>query len=469
MLAAGLTLLLFFCWWFIGYAVVSVLRRGHLLQNMLLAPSIGTAVCVMCVFWLNRAGIPVGKFGPALGVCILLGTAILWRRGRVVAPVRRYLPFAVLFLIAFVLISWPMFRYGFNWVSISNDDMANYCLSAQRLYKYGYFERLAPDVMAKNMDLSAYYIFLADAGARIGSEMLLAFVMSLTRLSSHQVFMPVIMALHLSLLSASGALFLRHHRFRGWTLMALATLGCSAEFTMGTIYQLIAQVFGLSLFAACALLLMVRKENTTRSVLVKQGVLIALVFSAAVVVYAEIIPFLGLTCLLYWGLQLLRTHSISGTRTYLLAGFVSIVFLNSHIPAALRFLTSQAQAGSGHFAGGEGAPVLYPFFLLPSGLAQFWGFSPFGLIPLEPLLSAGIVFGGLLLIVSAILSLREAFNGVPVAFVSVAMFITAVGLAFKESDYGLFKIAMFIQPFLIPTLVGAWMRFTDKKLSERLA
>lgn len=469
MLAAGFTLLLFVCWWFVGYGCLFVLRRGHLLQNMLLAPSVGTAVCVMFVFWLNRAGIPVSKFGPALGVSLLLGTVILWRRGRVIAPMRRYLPFVAIFLFAFSLIAWPMFKYGFNWVSISNDDMANYCLTAQRLSEYGYFERLAPDVLAKNMDLSAYYIFLADAGTRTGSEMLLAFVMSLSRLTSHQVFMPVIVALHLSLLSAAGALFLQNNRLRGWGLMTVFILACSAEMTVGTVYQLIAQVFGLSLLASCAVLLMLPSRTVIRSALVKQSGLLALIFSAAMVVYTEMIPFLAFACLLFWGRQLLCMREIPGIRAYLIAGLVTIVFLNSYIPAALRFMTSQTRAGSGHFASPEGAPVLYPYFLLPSGLAQFWGISPFNVIPQEPFLSSGILFGGFLLIVSVIVSFREAYFGVPVAFVSAGMFGAAAVLAFKESDYGLFKISMFIQPFLIPTLVGAWMRFTENKGWSRLA
>ena len=73
------------------------------------------------------------------------------------------------------------------------------------------------------------------------------------------------------------------------------------------------------------------------------------------------------------------------------------------------------------------------------------------------------------MIVSLVLSLLEASHGVPAAFVTVGMLVAAVVLAFKQSDYGLFKIAMFIQPFLIPTLVGGWMRFTEGKQSVRLA
>ncbi len=468
MLAAGLTLLLFFSWWFIGYGFISVLRRGHLLQNMLLAPSVGTAVCVMPVFWLNRAGIPVSKFGPALGVCLLLGAVILWRRGRVIAPGRKYFPFALLFLFAFVLVAWPMFKYGLNWIAVGNDDMANYCLTAQRLYKYGYFERLAQDELAKNMDISAYYIFLADSGTRTGSEMLLAFVMSLTRLSSHEIFMPVIMALHFSLLSASGALFHRYNRFRGWTLMALAILSCSAEFTLGTIYQLIAQVFGLSMLASCAVLLMVEHRTKTWNLVLRQAGLVAVVFSAAMVVYSEMIPFLAAACVFYWGVQLVKYQFIAGARAFVVAAMVTVVFLNSYLPAALMFMASQARLGSGHFAIAEESPVQFPFFLLPSGLAQLWGIAPFSSIPAEPFLSGGIVLGGILLLVSLVVSVLEAFRGVPAAVVTLSMLCAAAVLALRQSDYGLFKLAMFIQPFLIPTLVGGWMRFAESKQSVRL-
>ncbi len=251
--------------------------------------------------------------------------------------------------------------------------------------------------------------------------------------------------------------------------MALVILGCSAEFTVGTIYQLIAQVFGLSLLAACAVLLMTPRESAFRGSVFKHAALIALVFSASMIVYSEMMPFLALACFLCWGYQLLRTRSIPEIRTYLVAGGIAILFLNSYGPAAIRYMTSQARAGSGHFSSVEDSPVLFPYFLLPSGLAQFWGIAPFNIIPSEPLLSAGILLGGILLIGSFLISVREALRGVPSAFVSVSMFLAAIVLAFKESDYGLFKLAMFIQPFLIPTLVSAWMRISDSKRSERFA
>ena len=49
------------------------------------------------------------------------------------------------------------------------------------------------------------------------------------------------------------------------------------------------------------------------------------------------------------------------------------------------------------------------------------------------------------------------------------MLFLAAQLFVSRSDFGLFKLAMFIQPFLIPTLVGAWMRFTENKQSVRFA
>jgi hypothetical protein len=470
LLAVGLTLLLFANWWFTGYAVLSVLRRRRLLQNMLLAPAVGLSVCVMLVFTLNRAGIPISKFGPVLAICILSGAALVWWRGRLLIPGWQYAPFAALFLAALLLVGWPMYEYGLNWVSISNGDMANYCLAAERVYKYGFFDGLSPVDLVKNKDISAYFWYMhVPGGARPGSEMLLAFLMSVTRLSSHQVFMPAIVALHLSLLSSAGAIFLSHHRLRGWALMALAILCCSAEFTLGTVYQLIAQVFGLTLFAASALLLMSQRNNTRWGPVLKDGLLISIVFSAAMVVYTEMIPLLGFTCLLFWLHQLVQRRFIVGMRGLLTAGAMTFVFLNSYGPIAIRYMLGQARSGRGHFASGEGGPVLYPFFLLPSAPVHFWGLAPFNIIPPEPVLSIGIIFGGVLLLVSVVVSIREALHGAPSAIVAVGMFIAAAVLALADSDYGLFKIAMYIQPFLIPTLVGSWMRFTSNNGGARCA
>lgn len=468
MLAVSLTLLLFLLWWFIGYGVVFVLRRRCLLQNALLAPAVGSAVCVMFVFWLNRAGLPVAKFGLALGICLVIGSALLWWRGRVIVPIRKYLPFAAVLLLALLLVGWPMFEFGFNWVSISNEDMANYCLSAQRVLDYGFFDGLSVQELAKNKDMSAYYWHMhVKAGVRPGSELLLAFVMTLTKLSSHEVFMPVILSLHLCLMSAAGALALQNRKAWRWTLMALLILSFSAQNSLGTIYQLIAQVFGLSLTAAAACLFMWDPVSLRRISYLKYGLLTGLVFSACLVVYTEVVPILGLACTLFLVQRFVRRRPPQGILCYVIATVCSVAFLNSYLLAAVRFLVGQTAAGtSNRFGSAEAGPVIFPFFLLPAGMGQFWGAFIHYNTPPEPWISLWIALGGLLILLSAGVIILEAWRGTPAALVSLSLLVMSVFLILRASDYGLFKIAMFIQPFLIPTLVGGWMHFTLAKYEK---
>jgi hypothetical protein len=468
LLAVGLTLLLFLFWWFIGYAVISVLRRRRLLQNMLLAPVIGTALCVLLVFWGNRAGIPIRSLGPPLAACVLLAAALIWWRGGVIVPWRQYLPFVGVLVFALVLLGWPLFEFGVNWVSISNEDMANYCLAAQRVFRHGFFEGLSLEDLAQNKEISAYYWYMhVPKSARPGSEMMLAFIMSLTGLSPHHAFMPLILSLHMSLVSAVGALTLLNDKLRSWTLMALVIFSCSAEGSLGTIYQWIAQVYGLSLLAAAATLFMFLSAEVRGSRVLKQGVLIGLVFSAAMVVYTEMVPMLGLACVFYLVRQFMKRRMLPDFRQYAIAGLVCIIALNSYLWAAVTYMFSQTRSGtSAHFGSDAGGAVMYPFFLLPSGLANFWGLFPYYKIPGDPFVSLGIALGGLLLIFSIAGALWEAWHGTPVALVCLSLLTGSLVLVVNGADYGLFKMAMFIQPFLLPTIVCAWMRFTGARHNE---
>ena len=83
MIAFGLSIGLFVFWAFVGYAVIGALyRRNDLLQSMLLAPAVGTAITLLPVFWLSRLGLPVRQFGTGTLFAILLLTVVLLRRFR---------------------------------------------------------------------------------------------------------------------------------------------------------------------------------------------------------------------------------------------------------------------------------------------------------------------------------------------------------------------------------------------------
>ena len=53
---------------------------------------------------------------------------------------RRAWPYGVVLAFALVATGRPMFKYGFDWVSYCNDDMANYALAADWFYHHGYYD-----------------------------------------------------------------------------------------------------------------------------------------------------------------------------------------------------------------------------------------------------------------------------------------------------------------------------------------
>ena len=74
-------------------------------------------------------------------------------------------------LLAFVLTDRPLFEFGFNWLSFSNDDLANYTNAAERFMRAGYFQ-LPPHAsmtdLLSSVDI-AYWHLYAMAGERAGS------------------------------------------------------------------------------------------------------------------------------------------------------------------------------------------------------------------------------------------------------------------------------------------------------------
>src|SRR5205085_7203408 len=88
-----------------------------------------------------------------------------------------------------------------------NDDMANYCLAADRFYHYGFFDFPKPEHLIKGEYWADVFWFMhVWIGQRPGCELILSWAMSVTGLNAHEVFMPVIMAMFLGLVTTACAL-----------------------------------------------------------------------------------------------------------------------------------------------------------------------------------------------------------------------------------------------------------------------
>jgi hypothetical protein len=469
LVAPLLSLALFAFFSLVGFSLLEVLgSRRSRLRNALLAPGAGAAAIVLPLFTLFRLNCPVRRFALAYAISLAVAAAvILWRR-RAVLPLRQLKPFLIVFAVAFLMTGYPLFHYGFNWVSYVNDDMLTYVQSAHRFADHGLFELPDTRAVLEDRDNAAnYWYWYAIEGARPGSDLLLAWVISLTGLTGPQIYMPVMLALHLGLISALGALVLRNRRFRLPAVVCCAWLAVSPLNTFGTVYQLMAQVFGLMLMIVVGTILLEPFRVATARQSIRFGLLAGLILAALVVVYFEIIPFLPAAFVAFHVLQLIRKRETVKSAIVALttAALVIAVLLRTWALNAGVFLVWQATRSLGV----ENLDMsLFPFYLVPSGLANLWGLIPIGSTASATDLNWCIALGMVLLLAAMVGSAWQAWKGEPAAVFSVVMLAVSFRLFAGSGDYGLHKLAMYIQPFLLSSMVLAWFQFS-RRVSANVA
>jgi hypothetical protein len=457
MTAFLLSLALFTFWSVVGFAFVSLLNsRRNLLGNALLSPVVGASLTVLLVIWVNRMGLPVKFAGPAVTLLLLLAAGIIIRRVRPVLPISRLRLFLVVLLASAVLTGYPMFRYGFNWVSYCNDDMATYCMGAKLFLNHGFFHTPNWQTFIANRDTSLNYWFLeVFSGMRAGSEELIAWVASITGLTTPQVFMPTILALQFVLIAATGALVLRNRTRRTAALFVSLWTAVSALVALGTLYHLIAQVLGLSLLAGLSTLLLSPFHRESPSLLRRASLLRGILAAGLCIVYPEVLPFAVLSFLLYHVLSLARHRESFRNLARGLGSALacSLVFIGIFLPGVISTLVTQADKGMESVRGGVS---LFPYYLMPSGFAYLWGFSYIGGDVNAVSMSVFILVGMLLFILCLTGILALVWQGEAAATLTLVMVALGVRLFWGQMDFGLFKIAMYVQPFLIASAVLSW-------------
>lgn len=463
MIAFFLSLALFFYWSLLGFAVASSLGLGRTgLQRALISPSLGLVVLLLPVFFLSRIGLPVGIFAlPLVWFLALIAAGFLaWRRPNV--PWRDLRIPGVLLIVALALTGWPMAGFGFDWISFGNDDMANYVLAAQRFLQHGYTDLpdLSTYLNGKNYSLAYWYMHVA-AGARPGSELMLATVWGATGLNGHQIFMPIILALHLALITSSAAAVAgltqvmgvpavrKRRRPRLAVYLTMLWMVFSPLSTLGTLYQLIAQVGGLGLMMA-ALALLCQPASILWRRETAQHLGIGLLVAGLIVWYPELLPFLLLSWLCWVGTAVLRAGragitAVTKQRILLsvLALSCLVLVFNRYLLIVLRFMLGQSVQG---LETNDPSSLYFPFYLIPSGIGYFWGLLPIGFLVPEPWMSTAIVAGIALWALLLVFIFQQLKQGLPVAFMALAMLLLGGVLFSRGNDFGLYKLAMYLQP-----------------------
>jgi hypothetical protein len=449
MLPLGFSFFLLVSWTLVGAAVLFGTRaQAGLLRSWLLAPAVGLAVQTVLICIANQAGWGTDRFAWPLEVVSVLvaGVVLYLRRARL--PIRALLPFWGAAGVFLLWCGWPALRLGFNWISYVNDDFANYCLSAERFRRAGFFRMpTLPELAGK--DYSQYFFFMHVSGLmRFGSEHALAFAASLARLNALKIFMPVILALGGTQICATAALVLHLGKWRRharWTALLLAV---SPLFVFGALYQLIAQVGGLALMNAAVALLTSRfPSGRPRWLILRRSIPTALLATALMLFYPEITPFAFLTVMGCFGLELVLTRRLPGTRVVLLNFTLLGVFvlLRYNLVGYMYTLAHQSDAG---LSSSDLTLTLFPFYLIPAGFAVLFGFQTLNDTIADPYSSIIIATGLVLFVAMGIWALRSLRRLVPIGCMLAIFTLMAVYLFRSGNDFGLYKLAMFMQPAL---------------------
>jgi hypothetical protein len=458
----SLSLLAF--WFASGWAVLALVESGMPpLRSFFLAPLVGVAFTLLPIFWLSLAGIPVSSFARPLLVvfCVLVGGGWIWRR-----PAWRTgeLIFLVPVVAAFVIIGLPAFRFGFDWVGNANDDWASYNLSAIRLLNDGYFRQPPIESMRSGQYYPGFLWFLnVVRDARSGSDLLLAWIAGCVGENPFFVFMPLILALHgVLVLSAAGLAMTALTRR---VLLAAVVLLAIAPLNLYAVHQqLIAQVMGLGFMCALGALAFVPLyELKARGRIIS----IAVIAASYVLAYPETIPFFGIAFLLFQARHAASVGFDWGAARILIAPAASCVLLGPYSIGCVFYLLSQFHNSSTQ--GLHDGSSIFPYFLVPNGIAVLFGISRLGELLVEPWLSLSIAVGLLLLLITCSGMVVEMVRGRPVSYYLLAVCVVVAVVIEQHNNFGLFKSAMFSQAFIWFVLVAALARFGTKLSSSAYA
>jgi len=457
----------------VGQAVVSLFKpRIGVLWSWFVAPAIGLSLLLVILTRLNVWGMPVRTAGPltTLVLFVFAVGVLVWRKPYF--PLRKMAPFLWIAAGALIYVGWPSLRFGFNWISYGNDDMANYCLAAERFLRHGYYDiPLQTDLAGR--DYSQHYWFMhALQQIRPGSELTIAWVSSLTGKHAHEVFMPVILMLSLMQLFGMGSIAIWRGRHRKVAIVAFFLLATSPLFSLGTLYQLIAQVGGLGLLLVIGSILFALRRLSVRAMAVA-GILTA----GLGIFYPEVSPFVAVSIILVaLRLRVIEPGRLKPYSLFILGvAVLTFVLIASSTYEFINTLVMQSAGSAGLGAMAEindqsGGIVLFPWTLVPSFIPMLFGLHPFGKVGVDPLISCQILVGAGFLIYFAWRTVKNFKEGAPAGYLGAVMIVLGIYLFQKGQDFGLFKLAMWAQPITAVCIAQGFAHYLfsgDKVLQKR--
>lgn len=452
MLAFLFSLALFAVWSAIGLAgLVAVRADVAELRVVLSAPIFGSALSVIPLFVLSNAGVPMKVGGPPTFAVLVLATIVVLvvRRPRV--PLTA-LPVVGIGVVGVVLLGRPMLDFGFDWIASASGDMAYYVLSATHLLDHGLQSPVDFQALADNRDFSSSSQLLTLRGLRPGTQIAVGAVSGTTGLSPVSVYMPMFLAITLSAICATAALAMQASR-RWWAAaLAAALLAVSPLAAYGVMLQLLPQDWGLGLAAALFAWLMRPEIYSTRRPPLPDVLVICVLGAALFVVAYEVASALALAYGLFLGLLIARRRlNVVAAAALIAAPLVTTIFVvNTFLPRAYEYLTTYVL----RFGTSEGLRglSLFGYAIVPSALPGVVGLRWLFARPDSPRMGLFIVVAAVLIVAVFAASAVTAWRGSAAGIVVLSSFALAALLVRNGNDFGLFKLYMYVQPFVAATV-----------------
>lgn len=459
-----LTALIFAAWLVIGLAVLDLLSfdlRSDLV-SLFTAPVIGSVVFGVVAFAFSLWGLATSDFARPLVASLVAcsATSLAVRRPGIA---RSGIPVLGSCIVALGVVGWPMQRFGLHWIANANDDMANYVLSATHLMKHGLLGPIDVRGVRNGHDFSSLLQIQHNGGSRPGSDIVLASISSTVHRAPYEMFMPTIMAFSLCLATATGALAMQAAKkaWVAWISVALASV--SSLVAYGALQQLISQVWGLAI-AVCFVAWAFR-ERLYRPPGARRGevVVIALVASCFVVAYVELAALIiaAYAFFMIFEFATRRAEWTLALRLWIPVGIVMALILNRYLVREIEYVQQQAQSGT---STSSTAAPLFGYSLVPAALSAVWGLKLLPASNADRWLGLSIAVAIVLLVGITAFALRSLRRNVATAFVVVMLLVLGLYLYSQESDFGLFKLYMYAQPFLIALVAVGIGQVTSRRI-----
>ena len=461
-MAIVFTFLLVLLWLLIGQSFFSAFNyKANYHLRLLTSPAVGLAINLIALFAFSRLGLPVKYIAPPLLTISLLFSAHFILSNPLAWKNVKFFSFVAFLFIGLLPFSLALTRFGFEWLAFVNGDMHFYSLSAQRFFEFGFSELPASGLIYDESNYALqYWHWTNELGHRVGAEMMLSYLMGVTGLTAHQIYMPLNIAIHICVAAGSATLVLLGSKKWDISLCVMLLVAISPMLTLQVTMQILAQSFGLTFLTGlcAAYFIAVDRENSRVWVYVT-----VILFCGLCIAYSELVPFFGLYVLLSecikWRKWREKSSRAQMFKSIVMMAIGTFVILNSYLIDVIYFVFDSlfGSFSSSVMTTQSDGVSLFPHFLIPSGGAMMFGWLSLG----ESANSFVIVIGLLSFLVLIGFVVKSSRKNLAAAQMVLIMTVVSIPLYIGQNGFGLFKIAMFIQPFLIATvclLINSYVR-----------